>query len=341
MAQRSRRSVLGLLGLTVIAFFVRANDAQELPCTSRKMAVSFRDGQNLPLGNVSVADLEAKLHGKQVKLVSLAPDSRPHRIVLVIDNSGSMATEEGDPALWPLGISLATHFFQENRERAQIAILFFNSQVTDEVHFAQGNPAVGEKLQQVAQDPHYERSHIRGKTALRDAIFQATLLLDHPTSADAIYVLTDGGDNASHESAAELDRRLAVTSVRVFAVLLYRGPPYRDRTPEEETGPRDLADMAHKTGGEILTAAEWRGKRVALSANADARVNSEEMLNRLYKTIFQDQLLEIELPSPIKLNERWELHFSKAARHQYKNSRIVYPDTLISCDAEVYGAGRN
>ena len=49
----------------------------------RKVPVSFRDAQNLPLQNISVTDLEAKLHGKPVKILSLAPDPRPHRIVLL------------------------------------------------------------------------------------------------------------------------------------------------------------------------------------------------------------------------------------------------------------------
>jgi hypothetical protein len=327
--------------LASLVFCIHPLDAQEQPCTTRKLPVSFHDAQNLPLQNFSVSDVEGKIHGKPVKIVSLEADPRPHRVVLILDSSGSMSSVEDELPLWNLGVSLARNLFDMNRQRAQLAMLVFNDQVTEETDFSRGNSVVGEKLQQIAENRDFVKTHIKGKTALRDAILQAILMLDHPTSADAVYVLTDAGDNASHNSVEELSRRLAVTSVRVFAVLLQRYLPYRNRTPEEEMGPQDLSAIAHKSGGEILTAAEWRGKNVALSANADAKLKSQEMLNRLYQTIFEDSLLEVELPFPIKTNEHWELKLSNAARHDWKNVRIIYPDTLIGCNAEIFGSGRN
>lgn len=159
-------------------------------------------------------------------------------------------------------------------------MLFVGDQVHDLIDFSQGNVAVAEKLRQVEEDRKYVKTQIKGKTALRDAVFQGIQLLDHPSSADAVYVLTDGGDNASHQSASELDQRLAVTSVRLFAVLLYQKLGNRSRTPEELSGPGELAEIAQKSGGEILTAAQWYGKSVALSANAESKVKSEETLLR-------------------------------------------------------------
>jgi len=297
--------------------------------------VYFRDAQNLPLQNVSIADLEAHFHGKPVKIVSLTPDMRPRRLVLVLDTSGSMGSESGKPALWNLELSLARHFFESNRQRARIAMLFFGDQVHDIVDFSQGNIAVAMKLQQLAEDDKYVKTKVKGKTALRDGVFQAVQLLDHPSSADAVYVLTDGADNASHRSVKDLDQRLAVSSVRLFAVLVHAQLGYRGRTPEELNGPDEFAEIAQKSGGEILTAAQWSGQSVALSANAESKTKSEETLQRLYQAIVQDSLMEVELPAPISKSERWELKLSSAARHQWKNARITYPDTLVSCNAEV------
>ncbi len=335
------------ISLATLAAFLLWNIAavsQEPPCTTRKLPVSFRDAQNLPLENVSVTDLEAKMHGKPMKIVSLTADSRPHRIVLVLDISASMGNIEVGTALWNLELTLARHFFDINRQRTQIALLFFNNRVTGVIDFAQGNSAVGEKLRHVAADHDYIKTHIKGHTALRDAIFQAIQMLDHPCSADAVYVMTDGVDNASHKSADELDRRLAVTSMRLFAILLqnklrFQGP---NSTPEELYNPGDeLSKIARKSGGEILTAAEWRGQHVALSANAEAKLKSEETMKRLYQAILQDNLLEIELPFPNSKNEHWELKLSEAARRKWKGAHITYPDTLISCDSEVAGSARH
>jgi Mg-chelatase subunit ChlD len=328
-------------GLFALTAGIQPARSQEPPCISRKLPVSFRDAQNLPLQNISVADLEAKIKSKPVKFLSLAPDPRPHRIVLALDQSGSMGSTESGPALWNLELSLARHFFEVNRQKSRIAMLFFNDQVNDVIDFSQGNSAIGEKLRQAAKDQEYAKTHVKGRTALRDAIFRAIQLLDHPSSADAVYVLTDGGDNASHQSAAEITRRLAVASVRVFAVLLYQSPGHRNRTPEELSGPTELTEIAQKSGGEILSAAEPRGNRVALTADPEGKLRTEETLARLYQTILQDSLLEVELPFPIAKNERWELKLSSDARRRWKNAQITYPDTLTSCNAEVFGSGRH
>lgn len=335
------RIIIVLCSLFVLAVGIQPAHSQESSCTNRKLAVSFRDAQNLPLQNISVTDLEAKIKGKPVKLLSLAPDPRPHRIVLALDQSGSMGSIEGESPLWRLELSLAGHFFEMNRQRAHIAFLSFNDRVDDIVDFSRGNAAVGEMLRQSAGEGSYLKTHIKGKTALRDAIFLGAQLLEHPSSADAVYVITDGGDNASKHSAAEVDQRLALTSVRLFAVLLCRSAGTPIRAPEEISGPGELAEMARKSGGEILTAAEWHGNSVALSANVDAKARSEETLSRLYQTILEDGILEIQLPFLLTKNEHWEIKLSDAARHRWKGAQITYPSMLVSCDAEVAGSGRH
>ncbi len=331
--------VVCVLGLVTFAFSSGQAGSQELPCTTRSIPVSLRDGQNLPI-QVSVADLEARIHGKPVKIVSITPDPRPHRLVLILDNSGSMGSIEGKPGLWNLELSLARHFFAVNHQTSQIALVIFNDQVNDVIGFSMGNSVVGDKLRQITEDRDYLKTHIKGKTALRDAIFQGIQLIDHPSSADAVYVLTDGEDNASHKGAAEVSRRLAVTSVRVFAVILYKPVAYRSRTPEEMSGPAELLEIAQKSGGEILSAAERRGDQVALTADPEGKLKTEETLARLYQTILQDSLLEVELPFSIAKNERWELKLTNAARHQWKNAQITYPGKLISCTSELSSQGR-
>lgn len=123
--------------------------------------------------------------------------------------------------------------------------------------------------------------------------------------------------------------------------VFYSSTGTRNRTSEEISGPEKLIEMSRKSGGEILTAAEWHGDKVALSANMDAKAKSEETLPRLYHTILDDRLLEIELPFPNAKNENWELKLSDAARHRWKRAQVTYPTTLLSCDSEVSGSGRN
>jgi hypothetical protein len=312
---------VGSFGKCVVRFSIftlctTALAAQDPSCLRRTLPVALRDERNLPLQNVSVADLQAKVHGKPVKILSLAPDPRPHRLVLILDASGSMASMEGEPPLFSLEFALASHFFEVNRQKSQIALLIFNKDVTEAVDFAQGNSAVGDKLQLISGDHNYVKTNIKGRTALRDAIFAGLQLLKHPSSADSLYVITDGGDNASKHSVADLRQRLAVTSVRLFAVLLRKDVGYRNLTPKEVTGPEELSELTEKSGGEILTAAAWRGKRMILSADSEAKLKAQETLARLYQTILGDQLLEIELPFSIAKDERVELKLSDRTHHE-------------------------
>jgi hypothetical protein len=82
--------------------------AQE--CQNRSAPVAFRNAQNYPIRTISVADLQAKVHGKPVKIVSLGPDRCPRRVVLLMDTSGSMHGIDKDSNLWSLELQFARHY---------------------------------------------------------------------------------------------------------------------------------------------------------------------------------------------------------------------------------------
>jgi VWA domain-containing protein len=319
--------------LLILAFCTGTTGAQDPACSQRTLPIALRDSQNLPLQNLSVSDLEARVHGKPVKILSIAPDPRPHRVVLILDASASMGSIAGESPLFPLGVALARHFFSVNSPHSQIALLVFNVNATDIVDLTQGNPAVGDKLQQISGD-NYAKAKVKRQTALRDAILTGLDLLTQPTSADALYVLTDGGDNASKHDAAYVRQRLAATGVRLFAIVLRPEARPHTQTLEELSGPGDLSDIAVKSGGEILSTAAWHGNQIAMSANAEAKVKSQESLERLYQTIVGDQLLKIELPLPITKDEHLELSLSDTARRQHTATHITYPTTLTKCSPE-------
>src|SRR5690242_5294764 len=100
---------ISFANLAVVALCSQLAFSDEPSCTILKLPVTFRDGQNLPIHNISVADLEAKVHGKTVKFLSLAPDQRAHRLVLILDTSGSMGSIAGEAPPWKLELSLARH----------------------------------------------------------------------------------------------------------------------------------------------------------------------------------------------------------------------------------------
>src|SRR2546421_5259415 len=88
-----------LVSLSAIVFYTGAAGTPEAPCERRSMPVALRDNQNLPFQDISAAELEAKARGKPVKILSFAPDPRPHRLVLLQETSGSMGSTAGESPL--------------------------------------------------------------------------------------------------------------------------------------------------------------------------------------------------------------------------------------------------
>ena len=322
-----------LFNLSSVPFSSEQNDS----CSHRALPVFVKDPQGNPITNLVPTDFEAKVHGKPVKILSIASDPRPHRLLVIVDMTHSMKSgATGEPPRWRWQLALARHFFEQSRQKAQIALLIFSKQINDVVDFSQGNAAVDVKLQQAAKGPDDLRNDPKGTTTLHDAILQGLQLFDHPGSADAVYVLSDAVEsNTAAHGSGEVIQRLNATEVRLFAVLLQQEIGYRNRTAEEVLGPEELSEIARKSGGGILSTAEWHNDRVSLSANSDGKSTTQETLTTLYQAILQDNLLELELPSPVQKNESFQLRLSDSARDHWKSAQIIYPENVVGCGSNL------
>ena len=176
-------SAAGSLGTLALALLPIRLAAQE--CQSRSVPVAFRDAHSRPIRTILVRDLEAKVRGKPVKIISLEPDRRPRRVVLLMDTSGSMHGMDKDSNLWSLELEFAQHFAATQKEKLQVALLTFGARVYDTVEFSPRSAAVEKRLSELAGDQQYLKTTVKGRTALYDAILHGIELVDHPTSADA------------------------------------------------------------------------------------------------------------------------------------------------------------
>jgi hypothetical protein len=327
---------VGLLLNLSVSFVLEQNDS----CSHRVLPVFVKDSQAKSVAVLAPADFEAKVQGKPVNILSIASDQRPHRLLVIVDLTHSMKNGgTGEPPRWRWQLALARHFFEQNRQKAQIALLIFSKQINDVVNFYQGNAAVDIKLQQAAKGPDDLRNDSKGSTTLRDAILQGLQLFDDPSSADAVNVLSDAVEsNTAAQGFSEVILRLNATEVRLFAVLLQQEIGYRNKTAEERLGPEELSEIARKSGGAILSTAEWHKDRVSLSANADGKATTQETLTNLYQAILQDSLLELELPFAVEKNESLQLKLSDSAHDRWKGAQILYPESVVGCRANTPAA---
>jgi hypothetical protein len=97
-----------------------------------------------------------------------------------------------------------------------MALLVFGTDVYEKIEFSKGQSAVAEKLRRIRSNEAYSHQLFHGKTALYDSLLAGLQLLDSPTSADSLYVITDGHENASRAHFDDVARRFISTGVRLF-----------------------------------------------------------------------------------------------------------------------------
>lgn len=90
----------------------------------------------------------------------------------------------------------------------------------------------------------------KGRTALFDSVYLALSTLRNAHNArKALLLITDGGDNRSRYTAAEVKNLLEESDVQLYAIGIYESGKARNRTPEESAGPKLLTALSEPTGG--------------------------------------------------------------------------------------------
>jgi Ca-activated chloride channel homolog len=95
-----------------------------------------------------------------------------------------------------------------------------------------------------------------GLTAMLDAIDIGLLEMKKAkNSRKAIVIVSDGGDNRSHYTAAQIESLVREADVQIYAMGVFEPVFFFGLTPEEVSGPRLLSEIAAQTGGRAFAAA--------------------------------------------------------------------------------------
>jgi hypothetical protein len=323
------------LALTAAAILGLPSWARDDACLNRTVSLTAADRELAPIPDLKAEDFRGEFRGKPVKIRSIVTDERPHRIVIILDASGSIGppppTTPGRSA-WSLERQLASHLVEIRPRETTFALLIFNDKVIDQVDFSQGPEAVVEKLRQIGADSNYQKAHVKGRTALWDTVLVGLGLLHEPTSADAVYLITDGGEDASRATSTDIRRRLAASNSRVFVSLMLSSAGNRNRTPEELNGPEEMSKIAHATGGAIFgPVAQGSSGPVLLVTDSNQNLTISSGLRNFYKTMLGGYRIEIELPSPVDKWREWKLELTKEKQKQFKDSQLGYTRDLEPC----------
>jgi Ca-activated chloride channel family protein len=164
-----------------------------------------------------------------------AMDDESVAVGLVLDISGSMG-----PKL-RRSRQAAAAFFQTASQDDEFFLVEFNDQpklVTP----------LTRNIEEIQNQLTFTQS--KGRTALLDAIM---LSLHEMARSDkkrkALLIISDGGDNSSRYTEAEVRNRVRESDVLIYAIGVFEPFGSRSRTPEESAGPGLLTDVAEQTGG--------------------------------------------------------------------------------------------
>ena len=220
---------------------------------SRKPQANIRSDTNLVLVPVTVCDpfnrpvtgLE-KEHFKvfddkvEQTITHFAMDDEPVAVGLVFDISGSMG-----PKLQK-SRQAAAAFFKTANPDDEFFLVEFNDQPKMEVPLTRDVEDIQNHLTFVQS---------KGRTALLDAIFLSMHeMKKSQKNRKALLIISDGGDNSSRYSEAEVRNMVREGDVLIYAIGVFEPYGSRARTPEEAGGPGLLTDLCEQTGGRHLPA---------------------------------------------------------------------------------------
>lgn len=197
------------------------------------VTVTDRHGQTAL--SLQPADFVVAEEGIPQPIVSFSRWDAPASVGLVFDTSGSMksSVEISNTAVRTL--------LSENGAEDEAFLITFADSPRLEVDFTRDAERIPETLL------WRER---RGATALFDAIYCGLDRMRHAQiSRKALVVVTDGGDNHSRYSFDELLSTARESDVQIYTVAIRRSA----RDIDEQRGRLQLDQLAHETGGALLT----------------------------------------------------------------------------------------
>jgi len=158
------------------------------------------------------------------EIISFGCEDAPMSLGIVFDTSGSMG-----PKL-ERARSAVAEFFKTSNPQDEAFLVEFSDRPQLAVPFTHDLNEIQNKL--LSARP-------KGKTALFDSIYLALNTLKKASnSRKAILLITDGGDNRSRYTQAEVTGILEESDAQLYAIGIYESVRKRNRTPRRRPDPR-------------------------------------------------------------------------------------------------------
>ena len=173
-----------------------------------QVTVTVSDGRGRFVRNLPRSAFHVSEDGKAQGITHFTSEDVPLEIVVAIDISGSMT-----PAMAKLKKAVK-EFLADVPQQDLITLLGFNDSIFTLTRKT-GDPAERGKA--------VDRLAPWGSTALYDVILRGVEMLGRQTGRKALIVFTDGEDQGSHATMADVERRLQSSDVTLYMIGQGRG----------------------------------------------------------------------------------------------------------------------
>jgi hypothetical protein len=319
-------SLLAGFLLSVCGILASAQSAPAPSATSLLVSVLDRNGS--AVRDLSKDNFRVRVNGRPATLIQAPYSLAPRRIVALLDMSSSMAGES-DNKKWRIAREALEDLLAETPSDVSIALLTFSDQVHDIFDFSQNRSSMVAWLKQ--GESHGGDRRVRGRTAIFDALLAATKILGSARPGDAIYAITDGGDNSSHILATNIRKLLLQSGIRLFVFLFAE-----QRPGETQSGTDSLMEIARATGGFVFGISARHSGADFLPSWSFALDDNEHTLEKIkiYTRALNIQvsgfyILSLALPAPLGKARKVSLDLVDHYGRPKKELAFTYSSILL------------
>src|SRR4029077_7248000 len=197
------------------------------------LRATVRDGKGAPVAGLGKEDFQVFEDKVPQQIESFSHEDVPVTVGLVVDNSGSMRSKRSDV------INAALAFARSSNPEDQVFVVNFNE------HVSKGLPG---NVQFTGDQKQLETALTRNKsdglTALYDAVAAALEQLKKGKwDKKMLIVISDGGDNASRHTLAQILSMVNQSSAILYTLGIFDGN-------DDDRNPRVLKQLSRISGGE-------------------------------------------------------------------------------------------
>jgi Ca-activated chloride channel family protein len=204
------------------------------------LQATVRDRKGQSVSDLNEQDFEVYEDGVRQSIRLFRHEDIPVTVGLIVDHSGSMRPKLADV------IAAGRVFVQSSSPEDQMFVVNFNEKVTLGLPAAiQFTNRPDELASAISSAP------ATGKTALYDAVVEAHRRLQAGSrDKKVLIVMSDGGDNASEHTLAEVLKIAGQSGVLVYAIGIFDAD-------DPDRNPAVLRGLAQATGGEAFFPREF------------------------------------------------------------------------------------